>query len=71
MPHGTVSRVAPNTHGAGQEGGAVRVARGVAEIGRVVSGEELAKRFSVAGGVHLVNDFVAAGYGLLTLKPHE
>jgi glucokinase len=22
-------------------------------------------------GVHLVNDFVAAGYGLLTLQPHE
>ena len=36
-----------------------------------ISGEELSSRFGVAGGVLLINDFVAAGYGLLTLAPHE
>ena len=39
-------------------------------VGFLLSGRELESRFGIAT-VRLVNDFVAAGYGLLTLGPEE
>ena len=34
-----------------------------------IDGDALAERYGISGGVKLINDFVAAGYGLLTLGP--
>ena len=34
-----------------------------------IDGDALAEQYGVSGGVKLINDFVAAGYGLLTLTP--
>ena len=36
-----------------------------------IDGNALAERYGISGGVKLINDFVAAGYGLLTLGPDD
>jgi glucokinase len=36
-----------------------------------IDGDALAEQYGVSGGVKLINDFVAAGYGLLTLTPDD
>eukprot|EP01043_Picozoa_sp_COSAG02_P063756 COSAG02_NODE_9124_length_2322_cov_10.678363_2_plen_244_part_00 len=36
-----------------------------------IDGDALAERYGISGGVKLINDFVAAGYGLLTLEPDD
>ncbi len=36
-----------------------------------IDGDALAEQYKISGGVKLINDFVAAGYGLLTLEPED
>ncbi len=64
------------THGV--DGAAISIAgpvrRNICEmtnLAQTVDGLALAKTFDIPGGVTLINDFVAAGYGVLTLQPSE
>ena len=40
-------------------------------LDETVDGDALSRRLGIRGGVTLINDFVGAGYGLLTLQPSE
>jgi len=64
------------THGV--DGAAISIAGPVrrnvcamTNLAQTVDGDALAKAFDIPGGVTLINDFVAAGYGALTLQPSE
>lgn len=64
------------THGV--DGAAISIAGPVrrnvcamTNLAQTVDGDVLAQTFDIPGGVTLINDFVAAGYGALTLQPSE
>jgi glucokinase len=55
-----VGKLVNGAHGEGEKGGQW-----------VVDGKEIAKRFESLKSVRVINDFVAAGYGILTLNDYE